>query len=59
MFQDDATESRFIPEIPLRRMGNVEDIAEAALWLADDQASGFVTGTLIDLSGGQHMGHLP
>jgi 3-oxoacyl-[acyl-carrier protein] reductase len=59
MFQDNATESRFIPEIPLRRMGNVEDIAEAALWLDDDQASGFVTGTLIDLSGGQHMGHLP
>ena len=59
MFQDNATESRFIPEIPLRRMGNVEDIAEAALWLADEQSSGFVTGTLLDLSGGQHMGHLP
>jgi NAD(P)-dependent dehydrogenase (short-subunit alcohol dehydrogenase family) len=59
MFQDTATEERFIPEIPLRRMGTIDDIAEAALWLADEKASGFVTGQLLDLSGGQQMGHLP
>ncbi|HIG42534.1 MAG: SDR family oxidoreductase [bacterium] len=59
MFQDPATETRFIKEIPLKRMGTPEDIANAALWLADESASGFVTGQLIDLSGGQHMGHLP
>jgi NAD(P)-dependent dehydrogenase (short-subunit alcohol dehydrogenase family) len=59
MFQDSATEERFIPEIPLRRMGTIDDIAEAALWLADEKASGFVTGQLLDLSGGQQMGHLP
>ena len=59
MFQDNATETRFLPEIPLRRMGNIEDIASAALYLADDALSGFVTGQLLDISGGQHMGHLP
>ncbi|HIO76832.1 MAG TPA: SDR family oxidoreductase [Gammaproteobacteria bacterium] len=59
MFQDSATEERFLPHIPLRRMGSINDVAEAALWLADEQASGFVTGQLLDLSGGQHMGHLP
>ena len=59
MFQDKATEERFIPEIPLRRMGTIDDIAEAALWLADEKASGFVTGQLLDLSGGQQMGRLP
>ncbi len=59
MFQDPATETRFIKDIPLKRMGTPEDIANAALWLADESASGFVTGQLIDLSGGQHMGHLP
>ena len=59
MFQDDATDNRFIPEIPLKRMGSVNDIAETVLYLADEKASGFVTGQLMDLSGGQHMGHLP
>ena len=59
MFQDDATDNRFIPEIPLKRMGSVDDIAETVLYLADEKASGFVTGQLMDLSGGQHMGHLP
>lgn len=59
MFLDPATEERYIKEIPLKRMGTPEDIANAALWLADESASGFVTGQLIDLSGGQHMGHLP
>lgn len=59
MFQDPKTETRFINDIPLKRMGIPEDIANTALWLADDSASGFITGQLIDLSGGQHMGHLP
>jgi len=40
-------------------MGSVNDIAETVLYLADEKASGFVTGQLMDLSGGQHMGHLP
>ncbi|HIG59300.1 MAG TPA: SDR family oxidoreductase [Gammaproteobacteria bacterium] len=59
MFQDDATNKRFIPHIPLARMGNPNDIAETALWLADDEKSPFITGQLIDVSGGQHMGRLP
>ena len=45
--------------IPAGRMGTVDDVAEAALWLADDNASGFVNGQLIDLAGGQQMGKLP
>jgi len=59
MFQDDSTNQRFIPHIPLARMGNTNDIAETALWLADDEKSPFITGQLIDVSGGQHMGRLP
>ncbi|MFT5212146.1 MAG: 3-oxoacyl-[acyl-carrier protein] reductase [Flavobacterium sp.] len=59
MFQDPATEARFVDEIPLGRMGTTDDMAKTALWLADETASGFITGQLIDLSGGQHMGHLP
>jgi 3-oxoacyl-[acyl-carrier protein] reductase len=49
----------FIANIPAGRMGTVDDVAEAALWLADDKASGFVNGQLIDLAGGQQMGRLP
>ncbi len=48
-----------IRETPVGRMGTLDDMAEAALWLADDQTSGFVNGQVIELSGGQQMGHLP
>jgi NAD(P)-dependent dehydrogenase (short-subunit alcohol dehydrogenase family) len=44
---------------PAGRMGTLEDMAEAALFLADDQRSGFINGQILDLSGGQHMGRLP
>lgn len=49
----------FTQAIPAGRMGTVDDVAEAALWLADGNASGFVNGQLIDLAGGQQMGRLP
>ena len=49
----------FTQAIPAGRMGTVDDVAEAALWLADDNTSGFVNGQLIDLAGGQQMGRLP
>jgi 3-oxoacyl-[acyl-carrier protein] reductase len=50
---------KFVEDIPVGRMGNLQDIAEAALWLADGEASGFINGHVIDLAGGQQMGHLP
>lgn len=48
-----------INETPAGRMGTLEDMAEAALFLADEQRSGFINGQLLDLSGGQNVGHLP
>ena len=47
------------PIIPAGRMGTIDDIAQTALWLADDETSGFINGQLIDVSGGQHNGKLP
>lgn len=44
---------------PAGRMGTLEDMAEAALFLADDGRSGFINGQVLDLAGGQQMGHLP
>ena len=46
-------------EIPAGRMGTLDDVAEAALFLADEGRSGFVNGQIIDLAGGQQMGHMP
>ena len=46
-------------ETPAGRMGTVEDMAEAALFLADDGRSGYINGQVLDLAGGQQMGHLP
>jgi 3-oxoacyl-[acyl-carrier protein] reductase len=59
IFQMPGVVDKFVDEIPVGRMGSLADMAEAALWLADDKASGFINGQLIDLAGGQQMGHLP
>lgn len=48
-----------IDETPAGRMGNLDDMAEAALFLADDGRSGYINGQILDLAGGQQMGHLP
>ncbi|WP_380872830.1 alcohol dehydrogenase [Sphingomonas sp. DBB INV C78] len=45
-------------EIPLGRSGVSADIADAALWLASDEA-GFVTGQTIHVSGGQTLRRNP
>ena len=44
---------------PAARMGTLDDMAEAALYLADDKRSGFINAQVLDLSGGQQTGHLP
>jgi len=46
-------------QTPCGRMGTVDDMAEAALFLADDTRSGYINGQVLDLAGGQQMGHLP
>ena len=37
---------------PMRKFGEVSDLIGCLLWLADDDASGFVTGTVIPVDGG-------
>ena len=48
---DPETTARIISEIPLRRLGQPEDIAEAVIWLCSD-ASSFVTGHALVIDGG-------
>ncbi|MCF7370859.1 glucose 1-dehydrogenase [Vibrio sp. J2-3(2022)] len=43
---------RLSPQIPLKRGGTVEEVANAITWLLSDEAS-YVTGSFIDLSGGK------
>jgi glucose 1-dehydrogenase len=49
---DDPTrKAALLGEIPLKRIGTPEDIANAVVWLASDQAS-YVTGTSLFVDGG-------
>lgn len=43
-----------IQKTPLRRLGSIEDVCNAALFLASDQAK-FITGTQLLLTGGKHL----
>ena len=45
------TEKVFMAGIPLGRLGQPEDVANAALWLASDESS-YVTGISIPIDGG-------
>jgi NAD(P)-dependent dehydrogenase (short-subunit alcohol dehydrogenase family) len=50
-------EPAFLREIPLGRLPTAADMANAALWLASDEA--FITGQIVDLSGGQTLRRIP
>ena len=43
---------KVISHTPMRRFGKPEDLLGTVLWLCDDQASGFITGTVIPVDGG-------
>jgi len=43
-----------ISSIPLGRLGKPEDVAEAIIFLASDEAS-FITGEILDVNGGALM----
>jgi 3-oxoacyl-[acyl-carrier protein] reductase len=45
----------FLEQIPLGRVGEPDDIANAALFLASDEAA-YITGICLDVNGGIAMG---
>ena len=50
----DDIRAEWVKKIPLRRGGQVEDIANVAVFLASDM-SGYVTGQVIQVDGGMNM----
>ena len=50
----DVMQSAILPQIPVGRLGEPEEIARAVIFLAADEA-GFITGSTLSINGGQHM----
>ncbi len=47
-----ARTGKILAATPMRKFGEIADLIGCLIWLADDGASGFVTGTVIPVDGG-------
>jgi len=56
-FGHDTMIGAFVNETPLGRLGTVEDVAGAALWVASDDC--FATGQIIQINGGASLRRVP
>ncbi|MBO5850733.1 MAG: SDR family oxidoreductase [Clostridia bacterium] len=56
LYNEDGTPTartgKILNATPMKKFGEISDLIGALLWLADDSASGFVTGTVIPVDGG-------
>ena len=56
LFNEDGTPTartgKILAATPMKKFGEISDLIGCLLWLADDAASGFVTGTIIPVDGG-------
>lgn len=50
--QPTARTAKILAATPMKKFGEISDLTGVLLWLADDKASGFVTGTVIPVDGG-------
>ncbi|HKO06435.1 MAG TPA: acetoacetyl-CoA reductase [Alphaproteobacteria bacterium] len=51
---EDVLKSKILPLIPVGRLGEPEEVARVAVFLASDEA-GFITGSTLSVNGGQYM----
>ena len=56
LYNEDGTPTartgKILAATPMRKFGEIRDLIGCLLWLCDDRASGFVTGTVIPVDGG-------
>ena len=56
LFNQDGTPTartgKILAATPMKKFGEISDLLGTLLWLADDNASGFVTGTVVPVDGG-------
>ena len=56
LYNEDGTPTartgKILAATPMKKFGEISDLIGCLLWLADDKASGFVTGTIIPVDGG-------
>ena len=51
---EEVLNSKIIPQIPVGRLGEAEEVARAVVFLAGED-SGFITGSTLTINGGQYM----
>jgi acetoacetyl-CoA reductase len=51
---EDVLKSKIIPQIPVGRLGEPEEVARCVAFLASEDA-GFITGSTLTANGGQYM----
>ena len=51
---EDVLKAKILPQIPVGRLGEPEEIARCVVFLASDEA-GFITGSTLSANGGQYM----
>jgi acetoacetyl-CoA reductase len=47
-------QERILPEIPVGRLGDPDEVAQLVAYLASERAA-FITGANLSINGGQHM----
>ncbi|MCW0212055.1 MAG: SDR family oxidoreductase [Pseudonocardia sp.] len=52
---DDSTREAHYARIPLKRWGEIAEVAEAAVFLSSDSAA-YISGTILDVDGGSQLG---
>ncbi|WP_293855493.1 acetoacetyl-CoA reductase [uncultured Alsobacter sp.] len=51
---EEVLKSKILPQIPIGRLGEAEEIAAAVVYLASDEAA-WITGSTLTINGGQYM----
>ncbi len=51
---EDVLKSKILPQIPIGRLGEPEEVGRCVVFLASDDA-GFITGSTLTANGGQYM----